>query len=75
MTALVIVLGLACIVGIVAIINNGRNPTAALRRSANGGGDTGTGYGYMNGGGADCGPGDSGGGCDGGGGGDGGGGD
>ncbi len=41
MSALVIVLGLACIVGIVALINNGRNPSAARRRSADGGGDTG----------------------------------
>ena len=69
MTALVIVLGLACIVGMVAIINNARNPSPTQRRSTAGGGDTGAGYGYMDGGGADCGPGDSGGGCDGGGGG------
>ena len=83
MTLLMIVLGGACIVGIVAIINNSRspspntarNPSPARRRSAaSGGRDSGApGYAYVggvDGAGADCGSADSGGGgCDGGGGG------
>ena len=81
MALLVIVLGGACIVGIVAIINNSRNPwntarnpsPARRRYAASGGRDSGApGYAYIggvDGAGADCGSADSGGGCDGGGGG------
>ena len=72
MSALVIVLGLACIVGIVAIISseNGRTASAARKRSEDGGrggADSTAGYGFVDGSGADCASADSGGGCDGGG--------